>query len=158
MDKDLNNINLKIENKEVAQFTGMARAQMFFETVISFLKMLLAIVAVAGILGAIGYISWAIYQDSNQPKPVATTKPKAKVERALEPKTEPKVEHSAAPDNSENISSWRQLKRGMSESQVRSILGEPGKIDGGTFAFWRYKNGGTVTFYQDKLDSWSEPR
>jgi cytoskeletal protein RodZ len=158
MDKDSNNINLKIENKEVAQFTGMARAQMFFETVMSFLKMLLAIVVVAGILSAIGYISWVIYQDSNQPKPVATTKPKAKVERPLEPKAEPKLEHSADPEKSESISSWRDLKRGMSESQVRSILGEPGKIDGGTFAFWRYKNGGTVTFYQDKLDSWSEPR
>jgi hypothetical protein len=37
MDKD-QNLNLKIENKEVAQFTGMARAQMFFETVMSFFK------------------------------------------------------------------------------------------------------------------------
>lgn len=159
MEKDSNNINLKIENKEVAQFTGMARAQMFFETVMSFLKMLLAIVAVAGILGVIGYISWVIYQDSKQSKPVAaTSKPKAKVERTLEPKAESKTEYSADPEKSESISSWRQLKRGMPESQVRSILGEPGKIDGGTFAFWRYKNGGTVTFYQDKLDSWSEPR
>lgn len=158
MDNDSNNINLKIENKEVAQFTGMARAQMFFETVMGFLKMLLAIIAVTGILGALGYISWVIYKDNNQSKPVATSKPKAKVERALEPKAEPKIEHSADPEKFESISSWRQLKRGMSESQVRSILGEPGKIDGGTFAFWRYKNGGTVTFYQDKLDSWSEPR
>jgi hypothetical protein len=158
MDKDSSNINLKIENKEVAQFTGLARAQMLFETVMSFLKMLLAIVAVAGILGVIGYISWVIYQDSNQPKSVATTKPKAKVDRAQEHKVQPNIEPTAEPEKSESISSWRQLKRGMSESQVRSILGEPGKIDGGAFAFWRYKNGGTVTFYQDKLDSWSEPR
>ena len=42
MDKD-QNLNLKIENKEVAQFTGMARAQMFFETVMSFLRMLLSL-------------------------------------------------------------------------------------------------------------------
>jgi hypothetical protein len=80
------------------------------------------------------------------------------VEHALETKAETKLEHSADPHKSQSTSSWRQLKRRMSESQIRSILGEPGKIDGGTFAFWRYKNGGTVTFYQDKLDSWSEPR
>jgi cytoskeletal protein RodZ len=158
MDKDSSNINLKIENKEVAQFTGMARAQMLFETVMSFLKMLLAIVAVAGILGAIGYISWAIYKDSNQPKPTATTKPKAKVDRAQEPKVQSKLESTAQPEKYESISSWRLLKRGMSESEVRSTLGEPHKINGGALAFWHYKNGGTVTFYQDKVHSWSEPR
>jgi predicted negative regulator of RcsB-dependent stress response len=38
----------------------------------------MAIVAVGGILGAIGYISWVIYQDSNQSKSVAAAKPKAK--------------------------------------------------------------------------------
>ena len=62
------------------------------------------------------------------------------------------------PEKYETISSWRLLKRGMSESEVRSTLGEPHKIDGGALAFWHYKNGGTVTFYQDKVHSWSEPR
>ena len=56
---------------------------------------------------------------------------------------------------------WRSLKRGMTESDVRSILGEPQKID--TFpswSNWRYPDGGSTRFTgQDgRLDGWSESR
>ncbi len=144
MDKE-QNFNLKIENKEVAQFTGMARAQMFFETVMGFLRMLLAIVVVGAILGGVGYIARAIYQDNTQPKTqlakTSQSKPTANQQK-----------------QSSDLSSWRQLKKNMSEEQVRALLGEPTKVDGGTFAFWHYRSGGTVTFYNDRLDSWTEPR
>jgi uncharacterized membrane protein YebE (DUF533 family) len=144
MDKE-QNFNLKIENKEVAQFTGMARAQMFFETVMGFLRMLMAIVIVSAILGGVGYIAWAIYQDNTKPK-------------ALPAKTSQSKPTAIQQKQSSDLSSWRQLKKNMSEEQVRALLGEPAKVDGGTFAFWHYRNGGTVTFYNDKLDSWTEPR
>lgn len=144
MDKE-QNFNVKVENKEVAQFTGMARAQMFFETVMSFLRMLLAIVVVGGVLAGIGFIAWNVYQDSAQPK-----SPPAKASQSKPAANQPK--------QSIDLGSWRQLKKNMSEEQVRALLGEPAKVDGGTFAFWHYRNGGTVTFYNDKLDSWTEPR
>ncbi len=144
MDKE-QNFNVKVENKEVAQFTGMARAQMFFETVMSFLRMLLAIVVVGAVLAGIGFIAWNVYQDSTQPKT-----PPAKTSQSKPTANQQK--------QSSDLSSWRQLKKNMSEEQVRALLGEPAKIDGGTFAFWHYKNGGAVTFYNDRLDSWTEPR
>ena len=144
MDKE-QNLNLKIENKEVAQFTGMARVQMFFETVMSFLRMVLAIIVVGGIVAVIGFIAWTFYQDSNQPKT-----PAAKTSQSKPAANQQK--------QSTDLSSWRQLKKNMSEEQVRALLGEPAKIDGGTFAFWHYRNGGAVTFYNDRVDSWTEPR
>ena len=144
MDKD-QNFNVKIENKEVAQFTGMARAQMFFETVMSFLRMLLSVVIVGAILGGIGFAAWSIYQDNNQPKT-----PPAKTSQSKPTASQPK--------QSVDLGSWRQLKKNMSEDQVRALIGEPAKVDGGTFAFWHYRSGGTVTFYNDRLDSWTEPR
>jgi outer membrane protein assembly factor BamE (lipoprotein component of BamABCDE complex) len=144
MDKD-QNFNVKIENKEVAQFTGMARAQMFFETVMSFLRMLLSVVVVGAILSGVGYFAWAIYQDNTKPK-------------APPAKTSQSKPIANQQQQSSDLSSWRQLKKNMSEEQVRALLGEPAKVDGGTFAFWHYRSGGTVTFYNDRVDSWTEPR
>ena len=144
MDKE-QNLNLKIENKEVAQFTGMARAQMFFETVMSFLRMLLAIVVAGAVLAGIGLVAWNIYQDNTQPKT-----PPAKTSQNKSTATQQK--------QSVDLSPWRQLKKGMTEAQVRGLLGEPAKVDGGTFANWYYKNSGAVTFYNDTVYSWEEPR
>ena len=56
-----------------------------------------------------------------------------------------------------SISSWRQLKTGMSPDQVRAILGEPRRIRGGELASWEYSNGGVSMFWQEKLDRWTEP-
>lgn len=66
-----------------------------------------------------------------------------------------------SPSSSESLkglTNWRLLKKGMSYDDVRATLGEPTRIQGGIFATWFYPNRGGVTFYEDKLDSWSEPR
>ena len=56
-----------------------------------------------------------------------------------------------------SLSTWRQLKSGMSPNEVRAILGEPGRVNGGEIANWYYANGGMSTFMQDKLYRWTEP-
>jgi hypothetical protein len=56
-----------------------------------------------------------------------------------------------------DLSSWRQLSKGLSRDQVRSILGEPRRINGGAFETWSYQGGSYVVFYIGKVDSWSEP-
>ncbi len=61
------------------------------------------------------------------------------------------------------LSSWRQITKGLSRDQVRSVLGEPRKIQGGDFEYWYYGSGSylgapsSVTFYESKVDSWCEP-
>ena len=61
------------------------------------------------------------------------------------------------------LSSWRQISKGLTRDQVRSILGEPRKIQGGDFECWYYGSASylgapsSVIFYQSKVDSWSEP-
>lgn len=55
---------------------------------------------------------------------------------------------------------WRRLRKGMTKSQVRSILGEPRRIEAGTFDYWYY-SGSTlssrITFYHEIVDAWKEP-
>ena len=57
-----------------------------------------------------------------------------------------------------SITNWRKIATGMGTSDVRKILGEPYKIDGGTFASWYYQNGGRIIFYKGKIDRWMEPQ
>ena len=57
-----------------------------------------------------------------------------------------------------SLANWRSLKSGMSYDEVRAILGEPTRIAGGNLAFWYYPNRGDVTFREDKLTNWVEPR
>lgn len=57
-----------------------------------------------------------------------------------------------------SLANWRSLKNGMSYDEVRSILGEPSRVDGGSIAYWHYSNQGRVRFGLDKLRSWEEPR
>lgn len=55
---------------------------------------------------------------------------------------------------------WRKLQRGMSFSQVRGILGEPKTIKAGSLTYWYYSSSSsssTITFWNDRLDSWVEP-
>ncbi len=61
-------------------------------------------------------------------------------------------------DGWKNISSWRKLKVGMDYESVKIILGPAHRIEGGTFAKWRYSNDGVVYFYNAEVDRWSEPR
>lgn len=58
---------------------------------------------------------------------------------------------------------WRKLQRGMSESEVESILGSPSRVDAyGSFTSWQYGDGlgGDVTFDGGSrtVRSWHEPR
>jgi hypothetical protein len=57
-----------------------------------------------------------------------------------------------------SVSNWRKLTTDMSYDEVRNILGEPHKVDGGLVAEWYYQNGGVVHFYEGKVDQWEEPR
>jgi outer membrane protein assembly factor BamE (lipoprotein component of BamABCDE complex) len=57
-----------------------------------------------------------------------------------------------------SLASWRSLATGMTTSDVRRILGEPARVDGGEFAIWYYQNRGDVTFIGGKVNGWREPR
>jgi len=57
-----------------------------------------------------------------------------------------------------SLANWRGLKNGMSYNNVRGLLGEPERIDGGTIALWNYPNFGNVTFTFDKVTGWREPQ
>ena len=55
---------------------------------------------------------------------------------------------------------WRSLRRGMTESDVRSFLGEPQNVDSfPSWSNWRYPDRGAARFDGNgRLDGWSEPR
>lgn len=64
-------------------------------------------------------------------------------------------------DGWKSLANWRQLKNGMSPSDVRTLLGEPSRIRGGELAEWFYQSdqtGGYVRFMSDKLFMWNEPK
>lgn len=58
---------------------------------------------------------------------------------------------------------WRRLSVGMSMSEVKTIFGEPDKLDGGTYSTtWWYKgegfSSGFIIFDRNgRIQSWSEP-
>lgn len=57
-------------------------------------------------------------------------------------------------------SNWRQLRRGMSFSDVKQLLGEPRQVRvSGSATYWYYPNilGASVTFYENRVDGWEEP-
>lgn len=64
------------------------------------------------------------------------------------------------PDGWRQRENWRSLKHGMKESDVRSILGEPRKIDSfPSWSIWSYPGEGSASFDRDeRLEAWSEPR
>lgn len=64
----------------------------------------------------------------------------------------------ASSDGWKSIANWRKLTTGMSTSDVRRILGEPDRIDGGGLAYWYYRNDGEVTFFENEVSRWKEPR
>ena len=65
---------------------------------------------------------------------------------------------SISGDGWRSVMNWRKLSTGMSPSDVRGILGEPNRLNGGTFATWIYQNGGRVIFFDDKVHEWMEPK
>jgi len=62
-------------------------------------------------------------------------------------------------DGWKNLANWRSLKKGSSYDAVRATLGEPEKVRASSsFTYWYFPNRSQVTFYEDRLDGWSEPR
>ena len=53
--------------------------------------------------------------------------------------------------------SWQALSLGMTESQVRTLLGQPIKIDTGDYAIWWYGGLSRVSFAHGTVCHWSEP-
>lgn len=65
----------------------------------------------------------------------------------------------ATKDGWKSLVNWRSLKKGISQDEVRSILDEPATVRAsGAFTDWYYSNRGSVTFYEERLDGWREPR
>lgn len=67
-------------------------------------------------------------------------------------------EHVASDEGWKSLINWRKLTTDMDYSDVKKILGEPSKVDGGQIAHWYYQNGGEVTFMSGKVFEWREPR
>lgn len=60
---------------------------------------------------------------------------------------------------------WRQLKQGLTQKEVKDILGEPLEVESSSIILrWKYDNFGYVEFSmvdykdnKDRLESWDEP-
>lgn len=80
--------------------------------------------------------------------------------RALESviKSEP-LRSQPVPDSTKwlDLANWRRLRVGMSMKEVRALLGEPERIEGGAFTYWRWTDA-NVVFFSGKVNGWSEPK
>lgn len=70
-----------------------------------------------------------------------------------EPSRDRQVQAAA---NWRDLANWRQLSIGMTEDQVRGLLGEPERVQGGYVTHWSWTNS-YVDFISGKLAGWSEP-
>lgn len=61
-------------------------------------------------------------------------------------------------DGWKHLANWRTLKVGMSYDEVRALLGEPSRVNGGIVARWLYASQGEVTFVENRVSSWREPQ
>ena len=53
---------------------------------------------------------------------------------------------------------WRKLRKGMSEDEVRALLGEPERLNGGSFSRWKYPSYEEVVFHMNRgVYQWTEP-
>jgi hypothetical protein len=96
-----------------------------------------------------GWIAYTDYQ-ANQVK--ASKTPPAKIQPSKSASVPaPKL---AAID----LTGWRQLRKDLSQPEVRVLLGEPASIQGGPFTVWSFPNNGSVTFYKEVVYSWTEPQ
>ncbi len=72
-------------------------------------------------------------------------------------KREPSRAQPIASGNWQDISNWRQMRKGMKPDQVRALLGEPVRVDAGHRTYWRWPDA-DVYFDDGRLAGWSEPR
>lgn len=95
------------------------------------------------------------------------------VERMIEKRVEVPVERivyrdriveRAVPSSPAGLSAWRRIYKGLSRDQVRAILGEPRKIEGGPIEVWYYGLSAlygapsSVKFgFDGTVMGWSEP-
>ena len=73
--------------------------------------------------------------------------------------TAPKTPTTASPrsGDSSNKANWRALRMGMTEVEVKALVGEPLKVKGGDFTYWYWDRNAQVRFYKEKVDAWDEP-
>jgi hypothetical protein len=57
-----------------------------------------------------------------------------------------------------SLSNWRELRRGMRPIEVRELLDDAHRVEGGYFTRWRYPNGGVVGFANEEVNEWTEPQ
>jgi hypothetical protein len=83
-----------------------------------------------------------------------------RVEQLEKQGAKPASPASANQPVSSQTEKWRSLRRGMTESDVRSVLGEPSKVDVGvSYVTWEYPERGNVRFdFNGRVQVWSEPR
>jgi outer membrane protein assembly factor BamE (lipoprotein component of BamABCDE complex) len=82
------------------------------------------------------------------------------LETLLKECTEDKNNRFSGDQGYQNKKNWRSLETGMSEEQVKKILGEPLKVIKGVKTLWYYPNlyGGYVSFDNEgRLTGWNEP-
>lgn len=61
-------------------------------------------------------------------------------------------------DGWKSLVNWRRISTGMNPSEVRKILGEPYRVNGGVMATWEYQNNGRIVFFNENVHHWMEPR
>jgi hypothetical protein len=111
-------------------------------------------IVVIVILCVIGLLIYGAMSDDSAPTKTTQTnksQPAVKKSQPSQPAYEPPQRAKI------DLTGWRQLRKDMSQNDVRSLLGEPKRIQGGPFATWSYSNFGSVTFYKDVVYSWQEP-
>ena len=64
--------------------------------------------------------------------------------------------------NWRDITNWRRLRRGMTQDQVRAILGEPHEVNvmmsRTTWTWNESSKFAEIHFFNDRVEGWSEPR
>jgi hypothetical protein len=80
------------------------------------------------------------------------------IEAQLSELTSSQVQRFKTGEGWKSLSNWRSLRRGMRPIEVREILGEAHRVEGGYFTRWSYQNGGVVVFANEEVHEWTEPQ
>ncbi len=74
----------------------------------------------------------------------------------VSPQTTPNA--SPPSGDSSKLANWRALRKGMTEAEVKALLGEPLRVEAGGFTYWYWDRNSNVIFFLEKLHGWNEPR